>query len=388
MKILMLAPEPFFQPRGTPISTYFRIYALGKLGHEVALLTYPLGSDPGLPNLSILRLPNLLGLRKVKIGPSLAKIPLDSLLAGAAVLELARNRYDLVYSHEEAAAVGIWLARAWKMPHVYDMHSSLPQQLRNFEFTSSTVLISLFRAVERAVLKNSQAIIVICRDLLDQVKTAGHGDKAVLLENFLDFPSDSFSPAAVAAEKKELAPRGERIVAYAGNFEPYQGIALLLRAAQKCDGDTVFLLVGGTGRSLAEMKALAAELGIRERVVFVDKVPPAKVAFYVSLADVLVSPRISGTNTPLKIYSFLKTGKPLVATNLYTHTQVLDPREVVLADPDPDAFAAGISFALTSEEARSRAAAAKKRAGAEYTESAYLEKMSGILDLARRNFPE
>jgi glycosyltransferase involved in cell wall biosynthesis len=140
------------------------------------------------------------------------------------------------------------------------------------------------------------------------------------------------------------------------------------------------------GRSLAEMKALAAELRIRERIVFVDKVPPSQVPFYVSLADVLVSPRISGTNTPLKIYSFLKTGTPLVATNLYTHTQVLDPGEVVLADPDPEGFASGITFALTSGEARARAAAAKKRADAEYTEAAYLEKMSRVLDMARQNF--
>jgi glycosyltransferase involved in cell wall biosynthesis len=386
MKILMLAPEPFFQPRGTPISTYFRIYALGKLGHQVTLITYPLGKDAGLPALRTIRIPNLLGLRKVKIGPSLAKIPLDVLLCAAAVLELARRRYDLVYSHEEAAAIGIRLARAWKMPHVYDMHSSLPQQLRNFEFTRSTVLVSMFRAMESSILKNSQAVIVICRDLLDQVEAAGQGAKAVLLENFLDFPADPFSPGELAAKKKEIAPRGEKVVVYTGNFEPYQGIPLLLKAAEKCGGGAVFLLVGGTGRSLDEMKALSEELGIRDRVIFIDKVPPSKVPFYLSLADVLVSPRLSGTNTPLKIYSFLKTGTPLVATNLYTHTQVLAPEQAVLADPDPDGFAAGIMFALTSAEARARAEAAKKRADAEYTEAAYLEKMDRVLDLARRNF--
>jgi glycosyltransferase involved in cell wall biosynthesis len=386
MNILMLAPEPFFQPRGTPISTYFRIYALGKLGHRITLITYPLGQDTGLPALRTIRVPNLMGLRKVKIGPSLAKIPLDALLSAAAVIELAKHRYDLVYSHEEAAAVGIRLAQAWKMPHVYDMHSSLPQQLRNFEFTSSALLVSVFRAMEISVLKNSHAIIVICQDLLDQVKAAGQGAKAVLLENFLDFPADPFSPAELAARKKEVSPRGEKVVVYTGNFEPYQGIPLLLRAAQKCGDGAVFLLVGGTGRSLDEMRALAGELGIRDRVVFVDKVPPSKVPFYVSLADVLVSPRLSGTNTPLKIYSFLKTGTPLVATNLYTHTQVLAPDQAVLADPDPEGFAAGITFALTSAEAKGRAAAAKKRADAEYTEPAYLEKLSRVLELARRNF--
>ena len=80
MKILMLAPEPFFQPRGTPISVYFRIKALLDLDHEVDLITYHIGEDKKFKNLKILRIPNLFFIRKVKIGPSLVKIPLDFLL--------------------------------------------------------------------------------------------------------------------------------------------------------------------------------------------------------------------------------------------------------------------------------------------------------------------
>ncbi len=53
MNILMLAPEPFFQPRGTPISVYFRLKALSDLGHSVDLVTYPRGGDVAFPGLSI-----------------------------------------------------------------------------------------------------------------------------------------------------------------------------------------------------------------------------------------------------------------------------------------------------------------------------------------------
>jgi hypothetical protein len=34
MNILMLAPEPYFQPRGTPISVFFRLKALSAMGHH------------------------------------------------------------------------------------------------------------------------------------------------------------------------------------------------------------------------------------------------------------------------------------------------------------------------------------------------------------------
>lgn len=383
MKILMLAPEPFFEPRGTPISVHFRIMALGELGHSVTLVTYPLGKEVNLKNLRIIRPPNLFFIRKVKIGPSLAKIPLDFLLLLRAAFELAKTHYDIIFSHEEAALFGVALAKLWRRPHIYDMHSSLPQQLENFEFTRSSFLISLFRRMENFVLKNSRAVIVICQDLMEKVKKLGCGWKAVLVENVLDFPGEEFTAEDIARKKKELAPRGEKIVLYAGNFEPYQGIPLLLEASQKVGENVIFLLVGGSGAALEEMRTRAGKLGLAERVIFVNRVPPSQIPLYVSLADVLVSPRLAGTNTPLKIYSFLKSGKPLVATNLWTHTQVLNSRNAILVEPDASSLAEGISFALRSEEAKLRARAAAERAGREYTLPRYLEKIGQVLDKAK-----
>mgnify|MGYP001609077730 CR=1 FL=1 len=55
MRILMIAPEPFFEPRGTPFSEYHRIRALSDLGHTVDLVTYPFGRDVSLPGLRVFR---------------------------------------------------------------------------------------------------------------------------------------------------------------------------------------------------------------------------------------------------------------------------------------------------------------------------------------------
>jgi glycosyltransferase involved in cell wall biosynthesis len=131
------------------------------------------------------------------------------------------------------------------------------------------------------------------------------------------------------------------------------------------------------------MRALAEKLGLAERVVFVNRVSPSLIPFYVSLADVLVSPRLAGTNTPLKVYSFLKSGKPLVATNLWTHTQVLNSRNAILAEPDAQSLAGGILFALESEEAGARARTAAEWARQEFTLPRYLEKIGQVLDKAK-----
>ncbi len=49
MHILMIAPEPFFEPRGTPFSEFHRIKALIALGHTVDLVTYPFGRTSRCP---------------------------------------------------------------------------------------------------------------------------------------------------------------------------------------------------------------------------------------------------------------------------------------------------------------------------------------------------
>ncbi|HEX2695929.1 MAG TPA: glycosyltransferase family 4 protein [Acidobacteriota bacterium] len=386
MKILMLAPEPFFQPRGTPISVYFRTMALTSLGHEVDCVTYPLGEEVRMENLRILRLPNFLRLRKIKIGPSAAKVPLDAALTLKALGRIVRSRYDLVYSHEEAAFPGVLLSKLARVPHLYDMHSSLPQQLENFEFTRSPLLKRLFARMERFVLRNSHAVIVICPDLLDKVRAEGFGDKTILIENVLDFPAPETGPGELERLKIELASGGEKIILYAGNFGPYQGVSLLVEAAAHLREKAVLVLLGGSPDERAELEAKAAGLGLAGRVVVLDRVAPTRVPLFVKAADVLVSPRMSGTNTPLKIYSFLKSGKPLVATRLYTHTQVLDDTISVLVEPTPEAMAAGLDFALKDPEAKRRAAAAAALAEREYTFAAYRDRIVRCLGMAMRNF--
>src|SRR5712691_10899191 len=164
MRILMIAPEPFLEPRGTPLSVYHRTKALLTLGYEVDLVTYPIGNQVRLPGLRIYRAPALPFIRKVKIGPSLAKLPLDLLLFLTAVWRLCLGdgsvcrsdtcppdrvadiallgggRYRYLHTHEEAGLMGVLLAFLFGCKHLYDMHSDLSQQMYNFAFTRSTLL--------------------------------------------------------------------------------------------------------------------------------------------------------------------------------------------------------------------------------------------------------
>src|SRR5262249_1720860 len=132
MKILMIAPEPFFEPRGTPFSEYFRIKALLELGHEVDLVTYPIGKDVEMKGLSIYRSAKPPFIKNVKVGPSVGKLYLDFFLFFTVLKLLFKNKYDAIHTHEEACFIGMFLCKLWRIPHVYDMHSSLAQQFANF----------------------------------------------------------------------------------------------------------------------------------------------------------------------------------------------------------------------------------------------------------------
>src|SRR5690606_20151819 len=183
MHILMIAPEPFFEPRGTPFSEFHRIRALTSLGYTVDLVTYPFGQDVELPGLRIFRARRPPGIRRVGIGPSWAKVPLNILLALEACRRAASGRYDAVHSHEEGGGIGVVLARLLGVPHLYDMHSSLPQQVANFRYRRMPGLTWLLRWLERLMIRGSKVVIVICPDLADTARRVRADVPTVLIEN-------------------------------------------------------------------------------------------------------------------------------------------------------------------------------------------------------------
>src|SRR6185369_5944800 len=183
MRILMIAPEPFFEPRGTPFSEYHRIRALLDLGHTVDLVTYPFGKDVELPGLRVFRCARPPLMKDIGIGPSWKKLPLDLALLASACRRALAGTYDAVHSHEEGSFFGVVLAGMLGLPHLYDMHSSLPQQLTNFAYSRSRILAALFAWMERFVVRRSRVVIVICPQLEDVVRGIDAAVPSVLIEN-------------------------------------------------------------------------------------------------------------------------------------------------------------------------------------------------------------
>jgi len=375
----MIAPEPFFEPRGTPFSEFHRIRALTALGHQVDLVTYPFGENVSMPGLRVIRSMRPPFVTRVKIGPSAAKFPLDALLALTAFRVGLTGKYDAVHSHEEGGVIGVILSALLRVPHLYDMHSSLPQQLTNFAFSGSSIARGIVRWFEKLMINRSKVVIVICPALEDTVRATAPDANVVLIENAPGSAEDRATPEQAAAVRAlhGLAP-GAPVVLYTGTFEAYQGLDLLFAAMARVIADRPdarLLLAGGKPDQVAKARAQAAAAGIGEAAVFAGERPASEIPAYLLACDALVSPRSRGRNTPLKIYQYLRSGKPIVATRLMTHTQVLSDDTAILTGVSPEEFGQGILLALNDRvRADEVGANASRLAETKYSYEAYLER--------------
>lgn len=379
MKLLLLAPHPFFQERGTPIAVRLLAETLGAHGYDIDLLTYHVGEDVELPGVRILRTRSLPWVRAVKPGFSLKKVACDLLLFFKARSLVARNRYDAVHAVEEAAFIARSLQRSHGLPYVYDMDSSLAEQMLE-KYPWLRPLARLLEFFEKRALRGSSGVIAVCRILEEKARRLAPGIPVLRLED-VPLPSDG---AGRREDLRQAYAISGPLIMYVGNLEHYQGIGLLLEsvgllAASHPDANLV--VIGGNPRDIARCTAAAGGAGGAGRVRFIGPRPLGQLHDFLAQADILVSPRIKGINTPMKIYSYLDSGVPVLATDLPTHTQVLDEEIALLVRAEPAAMAAGLTRLLDDDGLRRRLARnARERVERVYSRQAFAEKLRAFYD--------
>ena len=383
MNILLLAPHPFFQNRGTPIAVKLLAEVLSAEGHTIKLLTYPEGEDIKIRNCEIIRLRSLPGVKNVKPGPSWKKIVYDLLMLFKARKLVCQQRFDLIHAVEESAFIARYLRRSHGIHYVYDMDSSLAQQIVE-KFSCVSFLLPILTKLERIAVKGSIGVIPVCKSIEETVVRYDPHKPIQRLEDISLLPS-----AAVERieESKKINVDGPALM-YIGNLEKYQGIDFLLesfKAVSQTVPQAHLIIIGGEKTDIQFYKDRSVKLGIAEKTLFIGPRPVSDLPIYFAQADVLISPRIKGYNTPMKIYSYLDSGKPVLATRLPTHTQVLDDKIAYLVEPDVQSMASGMVELLKSESLRNQLAEqAKQRVQEEYTLEAYRRKLTRFYSVIER----
>jgi glycosyltransferase involved in cell wall biosynthesis len=367
MRVLVVAPQPFYQERGTPIATRLLLEALQAAGHSVDVLTYHVGEDPKLAGVRVFRAPSVPFVRDVPIGFSLRKLVCDLALLWRLITLTRRQRYDVLHAVEEAVYLTL-LVRAFTGSRrtlgsaeldrlacrvVYDMDSSLPEQLVG-KYALLRFFDGVLRRFERFAIANSDLVLAVCDDLATRARGYATRTPVDVVEDVSLL--DERPHGAVEDLRRDL-PSGAVLALYVGNLEHYQGVDLVLDALAMLESPPVkFVAVGGDPASVAAYQARVKALGLAAQVEFVGARPLSQLGALLAQADVLVSPRLLGQNTPMKLYSYLAAGKAVLATRIRSHTQVLSDDNALLVDPTPAAFARGLDVLLSSPALRERLA--------------------------------
>ena len=346
LKILMITCFPFFSYRGTPISVRSRLEVLSKLGHEVDVVAYHVGDDLELPGIKILRILNIPFIREVPVGPSLKKIFLDIFVILKTFRLLLNTRYDLIHTHEEAIYFGAIFSKIFRVRHLVDFHGSVPQNMENFGYGKYKPLIKILEFFERQAFNSSYGFISLSTGSEKFIRSINDNAPIVVIDDSQNYDLYNIHKEQLNSFKHSHSDLdGKNIVLYTGTFERYQGLDLLLAAAEiviQNMGDTIFVLVGGRQNQINTFKESAENLGIADHLRFTGFLSINEFVMYVKTSNILISTRNTGDNPPSKIYEYLRAGKPIVATNISAHTQIINEDIAVMVDLTPESIASGI----------------------------------------------
>jgi glycosyltransferase involved in cell wall biosynthesis len=387
VKILLLAPHPFFQARGTPIAVKAVLEFLSERGHSVDVLTYAEGAEVDVPNSAVYRIGRLPGLRNIRPGFSFKKVVCDVQMAAACVAMVRRTRYDLIHAVEESAFIASVVRALSGVPYVYDMDSSLAEQMIE-RYPMLSFALPVFQRMEAVAVRRSLGVLAVCAALEDIALAHAPGKLVGRVED-----TTLLAEGEPDGRKNPLPEAGDGPIAmYVGNLEPYQGIDLLLEGFRHTLGrvpSAKLVIVGGRKEAISHYQGRAERLGIAPSVLFTGPRPLDMLPALLQQADVLVSPRLKGLNTPMKIYSYLDSGSAVLATRLRTHTQVLNDRLAYLVDPVPDALGNGLAELMSDSELRSRlATSAKEYVDREHTPQAARRKLEAFYSIIENRVRE
>lgn len=380
MKVLFLAPHPFYQGRGTPIAVSQVLAVLSRRGVHVDVVTYHEGEDVEYEHVKLHRIPALPFVRNIRPGFSWQKIICDGLMMLVILrLLLQQRRYTLVHAVEESVFIALALKLLLRIPYVYDMDSSLVQQIVDKvpQLKRLHPLLSLF---EKVAVRHAQAVIPVCQALHESIAPY-RPQKVTVLHDMSLLGDDQVAPAE---DLRSCTQPSRMIALYVGNLEKYQGVDLLLEGyalAVKKNVPMDLIIIGGQEGTIQAYRQKSAALGIVGQVHFWGPRPIEYLNGYLAQADLLISPRIEGNNTPMKIYSYLDSGKAVLATKLPTHTQVLTEDVAQLVEPTPKALASGLLHLAAHPELRHQLGRAGKRLIKEqYSPEVFEEKLNGLYD--------
>lgn len=381
MKILMVAPTPFFSDRGCHVRILGEVHGLRQLGHEVVVCTYPLGRE--MQGVQTARTWPVPWYRKLSAGPSWHKYYIDLLLVGLVRRWIRRWKPDVIHAHlhEGACVAALALVGHRRIPLVLDYQGSLTEEVVAHRFTDSGKLQHrLLRRVERWINHRADAVITSTSAAVEDL-TRNHGvapDRIRVVTDGVDV--DCFQPGTGPRDVRHRygIPEDRPLLVYTGVLSMYQGIDLLLDALHELKrrrADVHALIVGYP--MVEEYQAKAQALGIDDRTTFTGRMPFEAIPELLASADIGVSAKLPSSEGNVKLYTYMAAGLASVAFDTPMNREILADTGVLVQRVDKEALVESLESLLSSKAHREQLGQlARRRAAAHFSWRAVAERIT------------
>ncbi|MEW5983554.1 MAG: glycosyltransferase family 4 protein [Acidobacteriota bacterium] len=349
MRILVLADIRFPLERANGVQTIETCHALARRGHDVRLVVRPDTFRPPRDPLTYYGLPPVASLRIE--APSLPATP--AWRRPAYLLRIVRRsataaEADVIVTRDlTIARVLLALRAVVRVPVVYESHgyapvvsAEMPSLVSTATAPTRTKLARLARR-ERYVWRHAAGYVTITEGLRLELESRFGPRSSVAV-----VPDGARVPANATVAREMSTPP---VVGYAGHLYPWKGLDVFLLALARLEAIRGLVIGGLAGEPDLDRVRTMAEKLAPGRVTFAGAVPPGEVAPLLRAADVLMLPnpatRISSSYTsPLKLFEYMASGRPIVASDLPALREVLrDGQNALLVEPgNPSRFADAI----------------------------------------------
>ncbi len=307
MKIIMIAPTPFFADRGCHTRIYGQISALQRRGYKIKLVTYGIGRE--IEQIETIRCFNFPWYKKLSAGPSVWKIFLLPFIALKAWKTIKLNNPDIVYAYlHEGACVAKFCSFFYKDPlYVFDCQGSLSGELIQHKFVKEGgIFYKIFLWIEKKI-DCWFPVVTQSENLYTQLQEMGVPKERMI--NALDaVDTRLFSPRKPDQElvRKYQIDLSKPRVLFMGLLETYQGVDLMFKSFQYVHQKiprVQFIIIGYP--NIEKYKELAKKFGISENTIFMGKIKFEETPRYLSLASIAVAPKIATAEGDGKVYNYM-----------------------------------------------------------------------------------
>lgn len=365
MKILMLAPTPFFSDRGCHVRIYEETMALQQQGHQVEVLTYPLGNEVSGVKTSRIA-PLLFWYKKTTAGPSWWKLILDLQLLWLTRHKLRQQNYDVLHAHlHEGMFIAYWarVLSGSSLPIVFDYQGSLTAELDHHQFmATSSFLGKLFVCVESWINQRADILFTSATSLVDTIidRDKLKRKPEVVADAVGEVPKTTQKKQRELCQKLNLSLEYP-VVVYLGLLNRYQGVDLLLEAFQlviEVMPKTHLLVLGYPAK---KYQLQAAVLGLKNNVTFTGRVSYFEIYDYLALGDLAVAPKLVETEANGKLYNYLAAGLPTVAFDTQLNRVILGNAGLFVKKKSVKALAQALRQLIQNSESRDQLRQASKK---------------------------